>query len=388
MRGEATIAPSGAEPGPSCCTHPRSRSSAPSVGASASATASRAGSRPPGLAQHLDRGAGPRAGFDADADFPPEGAGTGVEVIHHAAGRAPGRSRIRVPPRGAYPCKRIGGSTLACVFLDLASGAATTGADWIGWGRVSAPADGGLVRGRVRLGPLGAWSSRATDGSLLSLAKRPEGHRRQRPDLRRPGLRGTRRGRGPLRQRTGPGSFCPHASTARPSRPALLLAGCLPEARARAVAPARRLPATSGRGARSSPRASSYLPRAERAAWRPLAANPAGAGAHTHHAPRAPVLARGSPLARRHRSSYTGERGQSGGEFPVGFRLEAVRAFAQREGVPLLESPPSRRRALAAGGIHYVAGGRTVVVACSRGTTTGRTAGRASRARGSGSRRR
>lgn len=75
---------------------------------------------------------------DADVHSP-EGVGAWCEFVAQALahqGAAP-------PPifAGAYPCKRIGGSTLACVFLDppavvLGVGGGYHRADWIGGGAV------------------------------------------------------------------------------------------------------------------------------------------------------------------------------------------------------------------------------------------------------------
>lgn len=77
---------------------------------------------------------------DADV-YSPEGVGAWLEFMAHAVEPRPGD---HVPPpiyAGAYPCKRIGGSTLACVFLEPASvvlgvGGGYHGADWIGGGAV------------------------------------------------------------------------------------------------------------------------------------------------------------------------------------------------------------------------------------------------------------
>lgn len=76
--------------------------------------------------------------------YSPEGVGAWVEFIDHALRRDARRVEPgSVPPifAGAYPCKRIGGSTLACVFLDPASVVLGVGggyhrADWIGGGAV------------------------------------------------------------------------------------------------------------------------------------------------------------------------------------------------------------------------------------------------------------
>ncbi len=75
---------------------------------------------------------------DADV-YSPEGVGAWMEFVGQVLDRELGRT----PPifAGAYPCKTIGASTLACVFLDpgavvLGVGGGYHRADWVGGGAV------------------------------------------------------------------------------------------------------------------------------------------------------------------------------------------------------------------------------------------------------------